>query len=328
MLILTDDDVAKLLTMPEAIAASRQAYVALAEGRVHVPLRHHVPAADGGVGLVMPGYVPEAQGYGVKFVSVMPANRDRGLPVTLGTMMLFDPATGVPLALIAATYLTAFRTGAGTGVATDLLARPDAAELAIIGTGGQADAQVWAVLAVRPVTHVRVYNRTRAKAEDFCRRHQGARNRDGQEVSFAVVDSPQEAVEPADIVVASTNVYTPVVRGEWLKPGCHVNGIGSHDPRMQELDEETIRRASVIAVDSRAGALVPGDLSIPLKQGIVRESDIVEIGLIAQGKHPGRRSAEEVTVFKSVGHASQDLVTGRMVYEKALAAGIGQAVSL
>lgn len=139
---------------------------------------------------------------------------------------------------------------------------------------------------------------------------------------------PQEAVEPADIVVASTNVYTPVVRGEWLKPGCHVNGIGSHDPRMQELDEETIRRASVIAVDSRAGALVPGDLSIPLKQGIVRESDIVEIGLIAQGKHPGRRSAEEVTVFKSVGHASQDLVTGRMVYEKALAAGIGQAVSL
>lgn len=328
MLILTEDDVRALLTMPEAIEASRQAYVALAEGRVHVPLRHHVPAAQGGVGLVMPGYVPDAQGYGVKFVSVMPGNRERDLPVTLGTMMIFDPVTGEPLALLAATYLTAFRTGAGTGVATDLLARDDAGVLAIVGTGGQADAQLEAVLAVRSVHTVRVYNRTREKAEAFCRRHEGARNRDGQPVALEVVDTAQAAVESADIIVAATNSATPVVRGQWLKPGAHVNAVGAHDPSMQEMDEETVRRARVIAVDSRAGALVPGDLSVPLKQGIIQEADLVEVGLIAQGRSPGRQSPDDITVFKSVGHASQDLVTARVVYEKALASGKGVTIRL
>jgi len=328
MLVLTDDDVRELITMPEAIEAARRAYVALAEGRVHVPLRPHVPAAEGGVGLAMPGYVPDAGGYGVKFVSVMPNNRQRGLPVTLGAMLLFDPATGVPIALLAATYLTALRTGAGTGVATGLLAREDAGTLAIIGTGGQAGAQLEAVLAVRPVHTVRVHNRTLEKAEAFCRRHHGARNRDGQPVTLEVASSAQAAVEDADIIVAATNSASPVVRGEWLKPGAHVNAIGAHEPGMQEIDEEVVRRARVIAVDSRAGALVPADLSVPLKRGLIQEDDLIEIGHIAQGRHTGRQRPDDITLFKSVGHASLDLVTARVVYDKAVAAGKGQRIRL
>ena len=327
MVVLTEAQVRGLVTMAEAIRCCREAYVAIARGEVDVPLRHQIHTRDG-VGLVMSGCVPAVDGYGVKFVSVMPANKERGLPVTLGVLLLFDPQTGQPLALMDATFLTAYRTGAGTGVATDLLARPAARVLAIIGTGGQADAQLEAVLCVRPIQRVLVYNRTLARAEAFCRRHQGKTNRDRQPVHFEVVDRPELAAGEADIIVTATTSMTPVLKGEWLKPGAHVNAIGSHEPEMQEIDEETVRRAAVRAVDSRPGAMVPGDLSIPLRKGLITEADLVEIGEIAAGLRAGRQSDDAITLFKSVGHAAQDLVVGRLIYEKARRSQIGVEVPL
>lgn len=327
VVVLTVTDVRELLTMEEAIEANRRAYIALARREVDVPLRHHIRTQKG-VGLVMPGYVPNEASFGLKFVSVMPENRSRGLPVTVGVVMLLDPETGAPLAFMDGTYLTALRTGAGTGVATDLLAVPTAKTMTLIGTGGQADAQLRAVLSVRPVERVFVYNRTRARAEEFCRRHAGAVNRNGRPVALSVVDDLERAVRESQIVVTATNASTPVLLGEWLAPGTHVNAIGSHDREGREVDEEVVIRSRVIAVDFRPGAMMAGDLAVPLDRGRIKESDLVEIGTIAAGDVPGRINQDDITFFKSVGHAVQDLVVAKLVYERARQRGMGKYISL
>lgn len=328
MLILTEADVRRALTMRLAIEATEKAYLELSSGRTHVPLRHHVPAEDDGVALVMPGYVPAVRGYGVKFVSVMPGNSKRDLPVTLGTLLLFDSLTGVPLALVDATHLTAVRTGAGVGVASNLLARPDAKRVGIIGTGGQAYSHLEAVWSVRDVDTVYANNRTLSKAESFCASMRERARELGKTITFHVVDTPKEAVLEADIVVATTNSSSPVVEGSWLRPGTHVNAAGSHDPKMQEIDEEVVTSAALVAVDSRRGASVPGDLAIPLTKGSLSLQDVVEIGEILNGTAHVHRTDSDVTLFKSVGHASQDLVLGQLLYEKARSLSLGSEVEI
>lgn len=328
MLVLKEADVRRAMSMAEALEATRIAYMAISTGGAHVPLRHHIPAEGGGVGLVMSGFVPESRSYGVKFVSVMPENRDKGLPVTLGSLLLFNPETGEPLALIDATFLTALRTGAGVGVATDLLARQDAKHVGIIGTGGQASAHVEAVWSVRDIEVVYAHNRTYEKAEQFCVDMQERAKQQGRSIRFEVMDTPRAAVMEADVIVATTNASSPVVMGSWLRPGVHVNAAGSHEPSMQEIDEEVVTKASVIAVDSRSGATVPGDLAIPLKRRLVASDKIVEVGEILSGASPLERLDSDITLFKSVGHASQDLVAGRLIYEKARSLSLGTEIQL
>lgn len=328
MLVLTESDVRRAMAMGEAIETARIAYRAIASGEAQVPPRAVLRPHGGGVGLVMPAYVPSVGGYGVKFVSVVPGNRQRGLPATVGALLLVDPATGVPLALMDGTFLTALRTGAGTGAATDALARPDARTLALIGTGSQADAQLEAVLQVRPIERALVCSRSFARAEAFCRRHDGRPNGQGRPVRCEPVARPEAAVREADIVVAVTDSPRPVVEGAWLRPGAHVNAVGSHDEFVHELDEAVLTRAALIAVDSRPGAVLSADLAVPLRRGLIQEDQLMEIGRIIAGDHPGRRSPDHITVFKSVGHASQDMVIATWIYARARELGLGQLVPL
>lgn len=328
MLVLTESDARRAIGMPEAIETARIAYRAIASGEAQVPPRAVLRPESGSVGLVMPAYVPSAGGYGVKFVSVTPGNRQRGLPVTVGAVLLVDPETGVPLALMDGTFLTALRTGAGTGAATDALARPDARTVALIGTGSQADAQLEAVLHVRPIERALVCSRSFERAESFCRRHDGRPNGEGRPVRCQPVRRPEDAVRQADVVVAITDSPRPVVEGAWLRPGAHVNAVGSHDEYVHELDEGVITRAALVTVDSRPGAVLSADLAVPLRHGLIGEEQLVEIGHVIAGDHPGRRSPEDITVFKSVGHASQDMVIAARVYGRARELGLGQSVSL
>ena len=328
-------DVGRALPMAAAIAAVKAAYVQLSAGRAQAPLRTHLAVAGGDSTLVMPFYVPTAGGadavggadgdaLGLKLVSVFNSNPPRGLPLIHALVLALDAATGAPLALIEGSSLTAIRTGAASGAATDVLARPDARTLALFGSGVQARRQLEAVCAVRPIERVRVYSL--AGAEALADEMAG---RGPIPADITVVGSPREALAGADIVCAATTSRTPVFAGRDLAPGTHVNGIGSFTPEMQEIDAETVRRARVV-IDSRAAALAEaGDLIIPLRDGVVTLDHVSdEIGEVLAGQRPGRTSAGQVTFFKSVGVAVQDAAAAALVVRNGAALGLGRVVTL
>jgi ornithine cyclodeaminase/alanine dehydrogenase-like protein (mu-crystallin family) len=277
-----------------------------------------VPERNGDM-LVMSGYLPGGPSLGLKVISVFPDNHRLGLESTLGVVVLLNPATGQPEVIMDGTFLTSIRTGAGSGVATDLLAREDADSVAILGTGGMAWHQLEAVCAVRPIRRVLIWNRTRARAEDFADKVSARR----KGLAIEVTDGPEKAVRAAAIVCSSTSSPEPVVRGAWLKPGTHVNLTGAHRPDWREADADVVCAASVRSVDSVSAALTPGDLAMPLRQGLISSESIVPIGAIAAGTREGRKSPDDITLFKSVGLAAQDLAVAKLVRERALGAGLG-----
>jgi len=263
---------------------------------------------------------------GAKLVSVFPENRASGAPVVQAAVILFDGTNGRPVALLEGTTLTALRTGAATGVATDLLALRDAGIVALFGAGVQARTQLEAVCAVRPVTQVRVVDRTPGRAETFA-----AWAREQAWVGGATllaVDDPELAVRGAEIVVTVTTSPTPVFPGRAVGPGTHVNAIGAFQPANREVDSDLIARAAVF-VDSRAAALEEaGDLLIPMSEGRLSAGGIrAEIGEVAAG-HAGRQSGDEVTLFKSVGNAVQDLAVAALAVRRARASGRGMTIAL
>jgi len=248
----TAEDIRRALPMREAIEAMRAAFIAFSEGRAHIPQRLSISIPEQeGITLVMPGYVPP-DALGLKVVSVFPRNPARGLPTLSALVVMLDPETGAPAALLDGAFLTAWRTGAASGLATDLLARPDAESLALIGAGAQARTQLLAVAAVRSLRRVRVYSRTPARAQALIEEMQG---QEGIPQDIAVAPTPEAAVAEADIVCTATNSSVPVFDGQALRPGTHINAIGSFTLEMRELDEETFRRAARVVVDSRAAAL-------------------------------------------------------------------------
>ncbi|WP_299286129.1 hypothetical protein [Thermoflexus sp.] len=310
----TAEDIRRALPMREAIEAMRAAFIAFSEGRAHIPQRLSISIPEQeGITLVMPGYVPP-DALGLKVVSVFPRNPARGLPTLSALVVMLDPETGAPAALLDGAFLTAWRTGAASGLATDLLARPDAESLALIGAGAQARTQLLAVAAVRSLRRVRVYSRTPARAQALIEEMQG---QEGIPQDIAVAPTPEAAVAEADIVCTATNSSVPVFDGQALRPGTHINAIGSFTLEMRELDEETFRRAARVVVDSRAAALAEaGEVVWAIRQGILREADLVELGEIAAGRRPGRERPEEITLFKSVGLAVQDLVAAQRVWQR------------
>jgi ornithine cyclodeaminase len=323
MLVFSDADVRRALPMRAAIESQRRAFAALAAGDAELPLRTPVPvpAADA-VTLFMPARVGDD--LGGKVVSVFPHNPARGLALVQGVVLLIDASTGRPAALLEAASLTALRTGAASGLATDLLAVPGARTAAVLGTGAQADTQLLAVCAVRPIERVRVFSRDPDHVAAFIARMQ-------PEVSAALLPaaSPAEAVRGADVVCAATTSPTPVFDGRDLGPGAHVNGVGSYTAAMQEVDSATVRRAGRVFVDCRAAALAEaGDVVVPLREGIITEADLVELGAVAAGRHPGRRAAEEITFFKSVGIAVQDVAAAGEVVRRARGLGLGREIDL
>lgn len=322
MRVLSINDVKAAITMSEAIAAVRDGFVALSTGTAQVPLRSSVQTPEGTT-FFMPAFMAGSAFSAVKMVSVYPGNVRRHLPVVMANVMVLDAETGQPRALVDGTYLTALRTGAASGLATDLLARPDAAILGVIGAGGQARTQIEGVLAVRPIREIRIFSRSGTDTLV------AALSTHYPKLSIRGMRSATEALREADVLVAATTSSTPVIENGDVKSGAHINGVGSYTPTMQEVAAEVVTRARIV-VDSRQSCLAEaGDLLIPINAGLLNPDSIyAEIGEIAAGLKPGRTSAEEVTFFKSVGLAIQDLTVAACVVAAAEAQNLGTLVNL
>lgn len=309
--LLTAAEVERCLPMADAIAAVAGAFVAVTRGRLAMPTRLQLETASG-VSLFMPVNERE-QGTAVKVVSVHPDNPRRGLAAVTGVVLVLDADTGVPTALMDAAELTGRRTGAASGVATELLARPDARLLGLVGAGAQARYQALAVAAVRPIERVRVWNRTRERAEALAERLSA----DLEEATLEVAGSPAGAVAEADVVCTATSAQQPLLSADDLPAGVHVNAVGSFRPDMAEIDPAALGRARVV-VDQRAAALEEaGEVIQAVDAGIVSAEDLVEIGAVLDGDQAGRGDEQEVTLFKSCGLAAQDLYAAVRVLEAA-----------
>jgi len=322
VLVLSRRDLEKAVSMREAIEAVEKAFLALYRGEVKQPLRSIVEAAGGYV-LNMPCYYPAAKSFTVKTVSVFEENLRRGLPTIFATVLLIDPETGMPLAVMEGGYLTALRTGAATGVATKYLAREDSEVLAIVGAGFQAPFQAKAVMEVRGIRRVLIYDISRERSEGLAEELR----RLGVEARAA--GSCREAVEQADVVVLATTAREPAISGDWVKPGTHLNSIGWMGTDARELDTKTVLMSKLV-VDSREAVLAEsGDILIPIREGAMSEEHIyAEIGEVIAGEKPGRESEREVTLWKSVGQAVQDAAVAKLAYERAAEAKLGVEVEL
>ena len=325
--VLSKQDVQQAVPMREAIEIVKRAFAQLSAGKAVVPLRTQLPVErHQGVTLFMPAYLSESDDLGVKVVSVFPRNLEMGLPTIFALVVVVEASTGRPVAAMDGTYLTALRTGAASGAATDLLARQDARVAAIFGAGAQGRTQLLAVCEVRDIERAWVYDVNPQAAERYAQEMAG---KGRVPADLRVASSPAEAAREADVLCTATTSKTPVFADEDLKPGVHVNAVGSFTPQMQEVPGETVRRARLV-VGSREGCLSEtGDLIIPIRKGLIAADDIyAELGEIAAGLKPGRDNAEEITLFKSVGNAVQDVSVARAVLTRAEMLGLGIEVEL
>jgi ornithine cyclodeaminase len=325
MLILTRGDVERLLPMKACISLMADALAARARGNAVQPLRTILRLPDGsGLMGAMPAWVGNPSALGVKIVSIFPANAAAGRDSHQGAVLLIDATSGVLLAVLEAGAVTAIRTAAVSGVATDRLARPGADDLAILGAGVEATTHLAAISAVRTLSRVRIWNRTPARAERLVRL---AAERHGLRVE--VCATAEAAVRGASIVCTTTASKQPVLEGRWLAPGVHINAVGSSTKDARELDSDLVRRATLF-VDARESALnEAGDLLVPMAEGLVGPDHIAaELGEVLIGQHPGRRADEEITLFKSLGLGIEDVASARFVVSEAERLGVGQRASL
>lgn len=327
MRILRADDVARAVSMCEMIGAMRAAFIELSAGRAAAPLRSAIDLdRHAGVTLVMPAYLSSLESLTVKIVSVHGRNAGRGLPLIHGLVLAIDPATGQPRAIIEGGSLTALRTGAASGLATDLLAGKDAEVAAIFGAGRQAQTQLAALCAVRAIRRVYVFAPRRQAVDRFIAGMKCVL----PDVELIAAASAAEAVHAADVVCAATTSSEPVFDGADLKPGAHINAVGSFKPEVREIDGATIARASKIVVDERGAALAEaGDLIQAINEGILHADGIyAEIGEIAAGSRAGREDPDEITFFKSVGNAVQDAAAASVICARAESLGLGLEIDL
>jgi alanine dehydrogenase len=325
MRILSAEDVRRALPMRQAVEVIQKAFAQLSTGGANVPLRTGLPVPKHhGIALIMPGYLAEDDQLAVKFVSVFNDNPAKGLPLIHALVVVIDAETGAPAAVMDGTYLTALRTGAASGAATNLLARQDAHTAAIFGAGAQARTQLEAVQSVRPIQEAWVYDLNPQNAQDFA-----AEMSQALSLKINVASSPSEAVRQADVICTATTSTTPVFKDADLKPGVHINAVGAYTPEMQEIPEETVRRARIIIDHHLASMAEAGDLLIPLKRGLISKDDIyAELGEIAAGLKPSRQSLEEITFFKSVGVAVQDVAAANAVLQAATKMNLGTEINL
>ena len=323
--VISRDEVRQAVSKGQAIETVKAAFEQLSKGRARVPIRTQlgVPLHDG-VTLFMPAYLEQTDELGMKMVSVFSGNIEQGLPTINAMVILVDAETGLPTAIIDGTYLTALRTGAGSGAATDLLARADADSVAVLGTGVQGRTQLQAVCTVRSIEKVFVFDKREPAAEAF--RDDMA---DVISAEIEITSTAARAVRGADIVCTATTSKTPVFSDADLAPGVHVNAIGSFTPQMQELPSETVERC-LLVVDSREAVWAEsGDLIVPRDEGRISEDSVhAELGEIVAGTKEGRTSDDQVTVYKAVGNAVQDVSVGARVLEEAKKKNLGTIVEL
>jgi ornithine cyclodeaminase len=311
--------------MAECIEVMAEALKALARGQAILPLRPvmWLPEKAGALAM-MPAYMEDLQIMGLKVVSVFPGNLHTEYDSHVGTVMIFETKHGQPLAIMDATEITAIRTAAVSGVATNLLARKAAGDLAILGSGTQARTHLEAMLLCRKIRRVRIWSRNSEKGRRFAERESRHHN-----VKVELMPTVQAALEGADIICTTTSSPDPILAGHYLSRGAHVNAVGSSVPFARELDTEAVV-ASRLFVDRRESTVnEAGDFLIPKKEGVIGDSHIQgEIGEILLGKVPGRKSDEEITLFKSLGLAVEDLASANHIYRKAMAGGMGTRVEL
>ncbi len=324
-LLLSEKDIHALMDMSALIDALISAQVQFSRGNASPPMRYSIklPRYPGSTDM-MPGYLAESNVLAVKVLSSRWNNTAAGLPIIHAAVLLIDPGSGRLMAIMDGGSLTAYRTAAVSGVATRYLSREQASSLAIIGTGRQAGTHLWAMTLVRSVERVVLFDRNMEKAADFKNRMEKKFQCD-----FELAASAESAVKTADIVVLSTTANEPVLFGQWLREGMHINSIASATPRIRELDSAAIQKSKVV-VDSREAALKEaGDLLIPLSEGKIAPGHIyAEIGEIAGGIKPGRVHESEITVYKSLGLAIQDAAAAEWLYQRAVQEGFGTEADL
>ena len=315
LLVLSHTEVLELLPIKECIAVMREALIALAAGKVHQPLRTIIrpPDAKGVMGL-MPSYKSgDSAAFGLKAICVFPGNPAKGLDSHQGAVLLFSPETGELLAMMNASAITAIRTAAVSGVATDLLARVDAGNLAMLGSGVQARAHLVAMSHVRFIKRCRIASRHIEHARKFAEEMR-------PDFPFALepVETIEEALDGADLIVTATTAVDPIVSREWISAGAHLNVVGSSTPNAREVDSETMAAASLF-VDRRESTInEAGDYLLAARDGLIGPSHIcAEIGEVLKGDKPGRKSPDEITLFKSLGLAIEDLAAAEYLFRKA-----------
>lgn len=328
MLILNAAEVRQALPMPEVIQAMKAAYEALSNGQAELPLRTHLPIrTHEAATLFMPVFLNDAHGeaLAVKVVSLFPHNTAKGLPLIHAVVLVLEANTGKPYAMLEGSSLTALRTGAASGAATDLLARPDSQVVAIFGAGVQGRTQLEAVCTVRAIQTGWVFDPDRQRAESFVQEMAG---RHPIPEDLRIAASPGQAAAEADVICTATTSSTPVFSDGDIQPGVHINAVGAYTPDMQEVPPETVLRARLV-VDSRSACLSEaGDVIQPIQKGFFTEGHIqAELGEIVSGQHPGRTSEAQITLFKSVGIAVQDAAAARLALQNAQKMGLGQTIA-
>jgi ornithine cyclodeaminase/alanine dehydrogenase len=326
VLVLSRADLERVLAPIEVVEAMAGAFRRYAEGGCQVPQRSATAVGIEGVLLTMPAAFSDGgeRGLGTKLVSVYPGNPARGHPTVYASYVLMDGSTGRPLAMLESTFLTAVRTGATSALAARMLARPEARRVACFGAGVQARFQLLCLALVRPLEGVVVIGRDPGRARAFV-----AAMRETLGIPVELGVDGHRAAREAHLIVCATTSPTPVVFGADLQPGTHVDAVGAFRPTERELDGEAIRRARVV-VDTYAGAREEaGDVLIPQREGLVDERHVVaELAELVTGRRRGRLSADDITVFKSVGFALEDLAAAQLAYERARADGLGMEVTL
>jgi alanine dehydrogenase len=322
VLLIPRRDIESIASMKEVIDAVEGAFRAKGLGKVQMPPKLYIkfPAGDF---RTMPCYIPEVGFGGVKIVNVHPKNPEKyELPTVMATIVLMDPETGKPLALMDGTWITNMRTGAGGGVAAKYLARKNSRIIGMVGAGVQARTQLMALNEVLKIEEVRICSRGREGSEKF------KRDMEHINLNILIKEKVEDVVRGCDLLVTTTPVTQPIVKNEWIDEGTHINAIGADAEGKEELDPEILKRAKII-VDDFEQACHSGEVNVPLSKGIISKNDIyAELGEVIVKKKAGRVSEEEITVFDSTGLAIQDLVTATLVYKKAKKLRVGSEVEL
>ncbi|MFH1573778.1 MAG: ornithine cyclodeaminase family protein [Acidobacteriota bacterium] len=320
--LLSQKDIESFFTMKMCMEAVEKAFADLASGNATMPQRTLIGVAEKhGLALFMPAHIKSLAALGAKVVTVYKDNVSRhSLPTVLGTIILLDEDTGFPIAIMDGGFLTAMRTGAVSGVATKYMARPDSKTALIFGAGVQAFTQVLAVHEARSLAKLMVYSLDPPEMKKAFAEKVTAKTGTAVEL----VEDPAAAVGRSDIVILATSASEPVLKGNWLKPGTHINGIGSHAPKMRELDALTVQKSRIVCDLTGACKAEAGDFIIPAERGEWSWDKVAgDLGDVILGKISGRNSPQDITLFKSVGLAVQDMSAARMVYDEAVKRGVG-----
>ncbi len=321
-ILLSKNDVMKVLDMKSTMDIVEKAFTELYEGSAIMPQRTPIGVPENeGVALFMPAYMKKLEAMGAKIVTVYKNNVPKyGLPTVMGTILILDPKTGYCESIMDGGFITAMRTGSVSGIATKYMANKDSKVASIFGSGIQAKTQIWATVTAHKFEKYYVYSVDPIeKIDAFCNEMQEKHN-----IPFIRANSAEEAVSVADVLTLATSAKDPIMDGDWLKPGCHINGIGSHALNMRELDTKTIVKSRVIADLKSACLAEAGDFTIPIDEGAWSGDNIAgDLGAVVAGKVAGRTSHDEITLFKSVGLAIQDISTALAVYHLAKEQKVG-----